>query len=198
MDAEKPNNESKSDGQRSARYNEGRLQLSLFSPATLVRSREPFDHPDFLFELKHDGWRAMAYIDVDRCELVSRRGNAFKSFASLRASLATIGGAVILDGEIVCLDGSGRQQFYDLMRRRSEPIFYAFDVLWLGGADLRSRPTIERKRLLENLVRDQPRILYASHFEARGIDLFRLVCEQDLEGIVCKHRLAPYASESIP
>jgi hypothetical protein len=50
----------------------------------------------------------------------------------------------------------------------------------------------------KKLVRDQPRILYASHFEARGIDLFRLVCERDLEGIVCKHRNAPYASESVP
>jgi ATP-dependent DNA ligase len=47
-------------------------------------------------------------------------------------------------------------------------------------------------------VRDQPRILYASHFDSRGVELFRLVCEQDLEGIVCKHKLAPYASERVP
>ena len=140
----------------------------------------------------------MAYVDGDNCELVSRRGNAFKSFAPLRASLAMIGREVILDGEIVCLDAAGKPQFYDLMRRRGEPVFYAFDVLWLGAADLRSHPTIERKRILEDLVRNQPRILYANHFEARGVDLFRLVCEQDLEGIVCKHRLAPYASDSVP
>lgn len=174
------------------------LQLPRFSPATLVRAREPFDHPDFLFELKHDGWRAMAYIEGDECDLVSRRGNVFKAFAPLRASLATIGREVILDGEIVCLDAAGKPQFYDLMRRRGEPVFYAFDVLWLGGEDLRSHPTIERKAILEDLVRGHPRILYATHFEARGVDLFRLVCEQDLEGIVCKHRSAPYGSESVP
>jgi bifunctional non-homologous end joining protein LigD len=116
-----------------------------------VRAHEPFDHPDFLYELKHDGWRAVAYIQGDRCELVSRRGNAFKSFATLRASLATIGSEVILDGEIVCLDAAGKPQFYDLMRRRGEPIFYVFDVLWLAGADLRSQPTIERKRILEEI-----------------------------------------------
>lgn len=46
-------------------------------------------------------------------------------------------------------------------------------------------------------MRDQPRMLYASHFEARGVDLFRLVCELDLEGIVCKHRSAPYPTESV-
>jgi hypothetical protein len=71
-----------------------------------VRAREPFDHPDFLFELKHDEWRAMAYVECDQCELVSRRGNAFKSFAPLRAALAAIGREVILDGEVVCLDGA--------------------------------------------------------------------------------------------
>jgi len=140
----------------------------------------------------------MAYIQGDNCELVSRRGNAFKSFAPLRTALDQLGHDVILDGEIVCLDAAGKPQFYDLMRRRREPVFYAFDVLWLDGKDLRSHPTIERKAILEELVRDQPRILYASHFEASGVDLFRLVCEQDLEGIVCKHRLAPYASEGVP
>lgn len=163
-----------------------------------MRSREPFDHPDFLFELKHDGWRAMAYIEGDHCELISRRGNAFKSFAPLRVSLATIGRDVVLDGEIVCLDTAGKPQFYDLFRHRGEPVFYAFDILWLAGADLRNQPTIERKSILQDLVRGHPRILYASHFEARGVDLFRLVCEQDLEGIVCKHRLAPYASKNVP
>jgi hypothetical protein len=72
------------------------LPLPRFLPATPVRARDPFDHPDFLFELKHDGWRALAYLYGDRCELVSRRGNAFKSFAPLRALLATIGREVIL------------------------------------------------------------------------------------------------------
>ena len=77
----------------------------------------------------------MAYIQHGRCELVSRRGNAFKSFAPLRASLATIGSEAILDGEIVCLDAAGKPQFYDLMRQRGEPVFYVFDVLWLDGED---------------------------------------------------------------
>ena len=99
------------------------LPLPRFSPATLTRRREPFDHPDFLFELKFDGWRALAYIEGDRSELVSRRGNTFKSFASLRASLARLGRNAILDGEIVGLDARGKPQFYELMRRRSEPVF---------------------------------------------------------------------------
>jgi bifunctional non-homologous end joining protein LigD len=118
-------------------------------------------------------------------------------FASLATALARPPHTAVLDGEIACLDAAGKPQFYELFRRRSEPVFYAFDCLWLDGEDLRRKPTIERKRILEDLVRDQPRILYANHVEAEGIDLFNLVCEQDLEGMVCKHRLAPYGSESV-
>jgi ATP-dependent DNA ligase len=96
------------------------------------------------------------------------------------------------------LDATGKPRFYDLFRRRGEPVFYAFDCLWLDGEDLRSQPTIARKRILKDLVHDQPRILYANHIETRGLDLFRLVCEQDLEGMVCKHQRAAYGSESVP
>jgi len=82
------------------------------------------------------------------------------------------------------------------MLRRGEPIFYAFDVLWLDGEDLREHPTLERKRILKDLVRNQPRILYARHVLAHGIDLFRLMCEQDLEGMVCKRRNAAYVTRA--
>ncbi len=167
-------------------------------PAPLVRAADPFDHPDFLFELKHDGFRALAYIEAGHCALVSRRGNVYKTFPRLCAALAQLGRDAVLDGELVCLDAAGKPKFYELLRRRGEPAFYAFDLLWLDGADLRARPTIERKLILEDLVRYRPSILHARHVESRGIDLFRLVCEQDLEGIVCKHKLAPYGSEQVP
>jgi bifunctional non-homologous end joining protein LigD len=173
------------------------LAIPRFSPATLVRAPDPFDHPDFLFELKQDGFRALAYIEGEHCELVSRRGNVYKTFPRLCAALAQLGRYAVLDGELVCLDATGKPQFYELLRRRGEPVFCAFDVLGLDGEDLRARPTIERKLILEDLVRYRPSILYAGHVESRGLDLFRLVCELDL-GIVAKHRLAPYGSEQMP
>ena len=148
--------------------------------------------------MKYDGFRALAYIQGGHCELVSRKGHVYKSFASLCATLAAIERNTILDGEITCVDANGRPQFYELMRRRGEPIFYAFDVLWLDGEDLRTWPTQARKMVLEDVVRARPGILYARHFETRGVDLFRAVCEQDLEGIVAKHTLAPYGSELMP
>ena len=69
---------------------------------------KPFDDPDYIFELKHDGFRALAYIDAGECKLVSRNLNYFKSFESLKKSLNKVPVRnAILDGEIVCLDSHG-------------------------------------------------------------------------------------------
>jgi hypothetical protein len=77
--------------------------------------------------------------------------------------------------------------------RCGRPIFYAFDCLALDGRDLRTQPLIKRKRILEKLVKDRPGVLYAQHFDGKeGAALFRLVCEQDLEGVVAKRKDAAY------
>lgn len=151
----------------------------------LARLHAPFDHPDWLFELKYDGWRALAYVEDGACRLLSRRGNAFKRFPDLcNAIAASVPGRAVLDGEIACLDSEGKPQFYELMRRQTAPTFCAFDVLWLNGRDLRGMPLLDRKRALRRLVR--PPLLYVDHIEARGAELFHAACKQDLEGIVAK------------
>jgi bifunctional non-homologous end joining protein LigD len=86
-------------------------------------------------QVKHDGFRAVAYVGDGRCRLISRRGNEIKRFADLSACIAKelrVKDAV-LDGEIVALDGAGRPAFYDLMKRQCQPVYYAFDILWLNG-----------------------------------------------------------------
>src|SRR6516165_1458723 len=99
----------------------------------------PFDNPDWLFEIKHDGFRALAYISDGACTLISRRHNRYKTFRGLRESLAKLEIPAILDGEIVCLDTNGKSHFMPLLARRAraEASFYAFDLLWLGDKDLR-------------------------------------------------------------
>ena len=94
-------------------------------PLNPIKHPEPFDHPAYLYELKHDGFRAPTYFEDGRCELVSRKDNVYQRFQQLRVDLAAelqVHDA-ILDGEIVCLDEDGRSQFYDLMFRRSQPYF---------------------------------------------------------------------------
>lgn len=110
-----------------------------FPPADLIQLPAAFDHNDFIFELKMDGFRALAYVDGGRARLISRKGNEYRRFNDLVAAISKLGHEAVLDGEIVCLDDRGRPQFYDLLRRRGEPIFYAFDLLWLDGEDLRAR-----------------------------------------------------------
>jgi bifunctional non-homologous end joining protein LigD len=164
--------------------------LPKIEPMKLSIIPEPFDHPDWLFELKHDGFRAMAYVAEGTCDLISRRRNAYKSFGQLRLAIAASLDVenAILDGEIVCLNSDGHSMFRELLHRRGEPRYYAFDLLWLDGSDLRQQPLLSRKRILERLIRSAkcPRLLYAQHIKAWGIEMFHAVYAKDIEGIVAK------------
>src|SRR5499426_2395262 len=164
-------------------------------PIRLSRRTEPFDSDQFIFELKIDGFRALAHIEAGKGELVSRNGNVFRSFADLAGWIAEhlrVESAV-LDGEIACLDGSGRSIFRDLLFRRGQCVFFAFDLLFLNGKDLRTLPLIERKAALKKLLRrKRSRILYLDHVERDGRLLFDQIVRMDLEGIVCKLRNSPY------
>jgi bifunctional non-homologous end joining protein LigD len=87
---------------------------------SLTWRREPFDHPDWIFEIKHDGFRAIAYVEQGSARLVSRKGNVYKSFQQLCESvpLELRAEDAILDGEIVHVRQDGRADFISLMRRR--------------------------------------------------------------------------------
>jgi bifunctional non-homologous end joining protein LigD len=149
----------------------------------LLRIPEPFDSPEFIFEPKIDGFRALAYIERQRCRLVSRNGHEFKSWPQLAEEVAHAVRAkrAVLDGEICCLNPDGRSNFNALLFRRDSPYFYAFDVLSVDGEDLTSRPLHERKRLLVSvLLKIDSRLLYLDHIAERGRDLYDVVCERDL------------------
>lgn len=164
----------------------------------LIRIPEPFDHPAFIFEPKLDGFRALAHVRGHRCELVSRNGHTFKGWPQLAEEIAHAVRAheAVLDGEICCLQADGRTDFYDLLFRREWPYFYAFDALSIEGEDLRELPLLERKRrLLAIMPAVECRLLYLDHLEARGVDLFRVACERDLEGIVGKWTEGTYRTD---
>ena len=170
--------------------------MPIIEPMKLSRVAAAFDHADFLFELKHDGFRCLAYIANGRCSLVSPRTNYHQRFDSLKTALAKLKAkTAILDGELVCLDDEGRDRLNLLLRRRAEPVFYAFDLLWLNGKDLRQLPLVERKIRLRKLIEksDCERIIYVQHIEMRGCLLYRAICKKDLEGIVAKRRDSVYS-----
>ena len=165
----------------------------------LSRKPLPFDHPEWIFELKYDGFRSLAVIHDGRTQLISRNGNPFNSFADLSKGVTLpIAGKTVLDGEIVCLDKRGRPQFRDLLFHRGEPCFYAFDLLMYNGKDLRSERLTDRKHELRRALTGLPktsRLRYVDHIEQHGTALFQRVCKMDLEGIVAKHAFGPYVTE---
>jgi ATP-dependent DNA ligase len=122
--------------------------------------------------------------------LVSRNLKQF-NFVILSNSLAELPVKnAILNGEVVCLDNNGVSQFNYLISRKHEPLFYAFDLLWLNGKDLRRLPRLDRKRKLEQLVKKAKcrEILYAHHIVRNGVGFFEEICARDLEGIIAKRK----------
>jgi bifunctional non-homologous end joining protein LigD len=166
-----------------------------------------------VFEVKWDGFRALLYSENDGVRLVSRNGNTFNSFPKLCEGLARDlnGRRCVLDGEIVCLDSHGKPQFRNLLFRRAEPFYYAFDMLWdehvrsddeeemrrfRNGEDTRYLPLTERKLRLRRIVPKRgERLLYCDHIEVAGEEFFQVACESDLEGVVAKHKGEPYLPE---
>jgi len=175
--------------------------MLTFQPMPLSRRPRPFNHPEWLFELKYDGFRALARIKRGKCELISRNGHPFSSFAELGKSIALALPHLqdaVLDGEIVCLDRRGRPQFNDLLFKRGQPCFFAFDVLYADGKDFRRDALIERKIELKRFlhrVSSDSRLRYADHVEGSGVALFERVCKIDLEGIVAKYKFGPYGPD---
>ena len=162
------------------------MPFPRFQPLGVERVPAAFSHPDWVFEVKWDGFRALLYSDSDGVQLVSRNGNMFKSFPGLCEGLRRDlkGRRCVLDGEIVCLDPEGKPQFRDLLFRRAEPFFYAFDLLWdehassddaeemrrfRNGEDVRYLPLLDRKLRLRRVVpRLGENLLYCDHIEADG------------------------------
>jgi bifunctional non-homologous end joining protein LigD len=177
--------------------------------ATLVD--EPFDAADWLFEIKWDGYRAIAFLDQSHLRLVSRNQNeltpAFPELHELADAIRA--SQVILDGEIVALDSQGRASF-SLMQQRTGvseggrkirisrtdvPLaYYVFDLLYLDGYSLERVDLVERKRLLREIITPTQLIRISEDFP-NGIELYRAAAKQKIEGIVAKRRTSSYAQK---
>jgi bifunctional non-homologous end joining protein LigD len=172
---------------------------TFLQPMPLLKRAAPFDDPDFIFELKYDGFRALAVIEHGCAQLLSRNGHPFASFSALAESISDSLPNVraVIDGEICSLDRRGRPQFKNLMFRRGNPCFFAFDWLTCDGKDLRTERLLHRKQELRRLLARSPDapLKYTEYIDGHGMALFQRICELDLEGIVAKHKLGPYVGE---
>ena len=178
-------------------------------PMLATLADKPFDSPDWLYELKMDGIRALVVKDGEKFEMWTRNDRPLtERFPTLAAALRELpGDSAVLDGEIVALDSEGHSHFELIQPRihlsrerdiaeaddRIPVYFYAFDLLYLNGYDLRRFPLEQRKAVLKKLIPGNGGwVRYNDHIEARGTDFFNAVSKRGLEGIVAKHRESPY------
>jgi bifunctional non-homologous end joining protein LigD len=169
---------------------------------------EAFDSPEWLFEIKWDGYRAVAFIADGKVCLVSRNQNDLtERFAELKVLPEFVRAkSAILDGEVVALDDEGRASF-TLMQQRTgfrpggrraaeksdvPVLYYAFDLLYLDGYDWRRVPLEERKKKLASLIVAGEPVRYSDHYEEQGKALFEIAREKGLEGILAKKRQSFY------
>jgi bifunctional non-homologous end joining protein LigD len=158
---------------------------------------KPFDNPDWFFEVKWDGYRAIAEIDRERVHLYSRNRLPFeKRYAPLVGSLQHIGHQAILDGEVVVLDSSGKPQFQLLQAYQKAAtgtlVYQVFDLLYLDGHDLKKLPLRRRKDILARLVENLPNVRLSEHVEEHGIAFYDAVSRSGLEGMVAKDSQSRY------
>lgn len=134
-------------------------------------------------------------------ELITRNGNDWTSkFRVVADAVKELGvHSAILDGEVVALAGNGTTNFQMLQNslssgRAGELVYYAFDLLYLNGYDLRRSPLLERKRVLESLLASAPNntLRYSEHYDTSGLEVFDKACSLSLEGIISKRKNAGY------
>jgi len=169
----------------------------MITPMVARLVRDPFDREGWLFELKWDGFRAIAETDGQGAvKLYSRNQNDFKKrFPPIAQALAELGRPTILDGEIVALDDGGHARFEWLVNRgpqRGSLVYYVFDLLSLDGKDLRELPLLTRKTRLQRLLKNHERLICVEHIEGRGLEMFAGALALGLEGIVAKDAKSPY------
>ncbi|MBE3046892.1 non-homologous end-joining DNA ligase [Candidatus Bathyarchaeota archaeon] len=163
--------------------------------ATLIK--EPFDHPDWMFEVKWDGYRAVAEIRDGDVSLYSRnRISLHQKFSPIMDSLRKFRFEAILDGEIVVVDDQGHPDFQMLQgypkSGSGHLLYYVFDLLYFQGHDLTNLPLLRRKELLKEMLPSAPNIKFSDHVWKEGVLFFHVVKEKGLEGIIAKHAQSVY------
>jgi bifunctional non-homologous end joining protein LigD len=168
--------------------------------ATLVD--EPFDDPEWMFEVKWDGYRTISFIRNGNVFLQSRNGKNFtEKYYPVTESLSDWKFSAVVDSEIIVLNNRGISDFGKLQNWRSESdgelVMYVFDLLWYEGRNLMKLPLTDRQSILKDIFpANDDRIRLSEVFESRGTEFFRAAEKLGLEGIIAKKADSPYIPDS--
>ncbi|MEO5563076.1 MAG: DNA ligase D [Chitinophagaceae bacterium] len=161
-------------------------------------SGTPFDDKEWVFEIKWDGYRAVADLNDGKLKLYSRNGIDFSErFPSIVQALKKINQDAILDGEIVLLNEKDLPDFQKLQHYENHLnyplLYYVFDILELDGKNLEDTPLIERKKILKRILKNNKTVRYCDHVDEKGIEFLEQAKKKGLEGIIAKKKDSTYA-----
>ena len=178
--------------------------MRFYKPMLALATSKPFSGKDWIFEIKWDGFRAIAYIN-DYFTLKSRNAKEFKFAFPELEELKKLTKNVILDGEIVTMK-NGKVDFHSLQERghvisrreidrlqnQSPAKYIIFDILEKDGKSLIDLPLIERKAILKESVKEGSHVIINDYIEEKGEQFYKAVLQQDLEGMVAKRKDSSY------
>lgn len=160
-------------------------------------SEEAFNDKNWIFEIKWDGYRAIADLSNDVPLFYSRNGISFLSkFEKIALEFEKQKHHMILDGEVVAYDEQGKPNFQFLQQIGDNPdaalVYHVFDLLWLNGHSTEELPLIQRKELLKEALTETDRIKYCDHIPEKGIEFFTQMRKMQLEGMIAKRAESLY------
>jgi bifunctional non-homologous end joining protein LigD len=169
----------------------------FIKPMLATTGNKIFNDPDWIYELKWDGYRALANIEDGKVDIYSRNGISFNSkFPNLVNDLKRLENDVVLDGEIVVLNKDGMPQFQALQNYNEDTPgslrYYVFDMLYLNGHAMLDLPLLERKSLIPEVLEDLELVQYCDHIEGMGSAFYNKAIEMGMEGIIAKKADATY------
>lgn len=175
-------------------------------PMLIVEAQEPFNDVNFIYELKLDGIRCIAYLDDKSTELRNKRNLIVNTtYPELQHINKNIKKKCILDGEVI-VSIDGKPNFAEVQKRslmtnklkiefasKKHPVsFVAYDILYYDDKQITDLPQLERKKILNKAIKENERLSISRYIEEKGIELYELTVAQDLEGIVAKHKDSKY------
>jgi bifunctional non-homologous end joining protein LigD len=165
-------------------------------PMLATKIDKPFNDPDWLYEIKWDGYRIISHVLRGKATMHSRSLQNYTSwYPPIAKELASFNDDMVLDGEIAVLNQKGFPDFDALQKyRQGDPImYYVFDLLWYNGCSLTQLPLENRKRILDTVLPSSDLIRYSHHFDD-GIALYEKMESLGIEGVICKRRNSLYES----
>jgi bifunctional non-homologous end joining protein LigD len=167
--------------------------VAFSTPMLASITEKPFDNVDWVFENKYDGYRTLAVINEENVQLLSRNKISFtNNFKPVTEDLKKMTHDVVLDGEVIVEDESGRSNFQLLQNYlktgKGNIKYYVFDILNLDGNDTTNLTLLERKELLKMLLSNFKfsHVFYSDHIQEKGIEFFDLAAKNESEGIIAK------------